>query len=32
MLPAKGRKSWKVKESEDLRIGTSFWEKKEGCD
>jgi hypothetical protein len=24
ILPAKGRKCWRVKESDDLRIGTSF--------
>jgi hypothetical protein len=32
ILPTKGKKCWRVKESEDLRIETSFWKKKEGCD
>ncbi|KAI5432266.1 hypothetical protein KIW84_036130 [Lathyrus oleraceus] len=30
ILPAKGRKCWRVKESEDLRFGTICWKKKEG--
>lgn len=32
MLPAKGRKCWRVKESEDLRFGTIVWKKNEGSD
>jgi hypothetical protein len=32
ILPAKGRKCWRVKESEDLSFGTRFWKKKVGCD
>ncbi|KAK2359549.1 phenolic glucoside malonyltransferase [Trifolium repens] len=32
ILPAKGRKCWRVKESEVLSFGTMFWKKKEGCD
>jgi hypothetical protein len=32
MLPAKGRKCWRVKESEVLSFGISLWKKDEGCD